>query len=143
MAGERRRPGVLIISKSEQTRRAFRLALEEDDLEVIATLRSPLFALPALAQRWPDVVVLDRPCAEGLAFLRRLARLRPTPVVVTATPLDGGDELRALAAGALAIVARDGDGDSTSLAAIVRAVAPAPHHFTQASNDTWAWEFAS
>ena len=59
MAGERRL-GVLIISACEQTRRAFRLSLEDDDLEVIATLRSPLFALSALAQRWPDVVVLDR-----------------------------------------------------------------------------------
>lgn len=114
----------LVVSPSEQGRRGLRQTLEADGIEVIAVLRSPLFALPMLELRWPDVLVVDRPGAEGVVFLQRIREVRPSPVVITSTVTDADvHDLQCLMAGASALVARDGTGLAPMLTRVVRALA--------------------
>jgi two-component system chemotaxis response regulator CheB len=59
---------------------------------------------------WPDVIVLDveMPRMDGITFLKRIMAERPTPVVICSTLTAKGAEttMLALAAGAVAIVAK-------------------------------------
>ncbi|MFZ5439362.1 MAG: hypothetical protein ACOZQL_05100 [Myxococcota bacterium] len=122
-----RRLTALLISASEQARGALQRSLEADRVEVIAALKSPLYALSVLELRWPDVLVLDRPGAEGVVFLHRVQAVRPTPVVLTSTVTDADvDDLQCLAACAGVLVPRDGVGCAPLLTSVIRALARAP-----------------
>lgn len=124
LVNTRVRPTALVVSASEQARRGLRQTLEADGIEVIGVLRSPLFALSLLELRWPDVLVLDRPGAEGVVFLQRVMAVQPTPVLITSTVTDADvDDLQCLAAGATALVPRDGTGLAPTLTRLVRALA--------------------
>ena len=107
--------GVLIIDDSALLRRAFgRLLAADPELEVLGAAADPIFAERYLARRWPDVIVLDleMPRMDGLTFLKRLMRDRPTPVVICSSLTQTGARatLEALANGAFATVAKPQSG---------------------------------
>ena len=78
---------------------------EAPDLEVVATASDPLIARERIRALDPDVITLDveMPRMDGLEFLRRLMRLRPTPVLMISSLTQQGSEatLTALELGAI------------------------------------------
>lgn len=127
-----RKPGVvrvLIVDDSALVRRILSDALSKhDDIEVVGTATDPYVARERIAQLRPDVITLDieMPRMDGLSFLSKLMRHFPLPVVVVSslTPQNSETALRALALGAVEVIAKPG----SSLAAgdvaeeLVRAV---------------------
>jgi two-component system chemotaxis response regulator CheB len=77
----------------------------EADMEVVATAPDPLAARELIRIHNPDVITLDieMPKMNGLEFLEKLMRLRPTPVIMISTLTAHGAEvtLRALELGAV------------------------------------------
>jgi len=80
------------------------------DLHVVGTAADPYEAREKIRELEPDVVTLDveMPRMDGLAFLERLMRLRPMPVVMVSTLTERGaaTTLRALELGAVDFVAK-------------------------------------
>lgn len=80
------------------------------DLRVVGTAVDPYEAREKIRELEPDVITLDveMPRMDGLAFLERLMRLRPTPVVMVSTLTERGaaTTLRALELGAVDFVAK-------------------------------------
>lgn len=132
-----RKPGVvrvLIVDDSALVRRILSDALSKhDDIEVVGTATDPYVARERIAQLRPDVITLDieMPRMDGLSFLSKLMRHFPLPVVVVSslTPQNSETALRALALGAVDVIAKPG----SSLAAgdvaeeLVRAVRAASY----------------
>lgn len=132
-----RKPGVvrvLIVDDSALVRRILSDALSKhEDIEVVGTATDPYVARERIAQLRPDVITLDieMPRMDGLSFLSKLMRHFPLPVVVVSslTPANSETALRALALGAVDVIAKPG----SSLAAgdvaeeLVRAVRAASH----------------
>jgi two-component system chemotaxis response regulator CheB len=79
-------------------------------IEVCGTAIDPYAARDKLVTLQPDVLTLDieMPRMDGISFLEKLMRHRPTPVVVVSslTPQNSETAMRALAAGAIAVVAK-------------------------------------
>jgi len=105
-------------------------------IEVIAAVADPLLAIERMKAQWPDVVVLDveMPRMDGITFLKKIMTERPTPVVICSTLTEKGAQttIAALAAGAVAIIAKPKLGlkqflndSSDDLVAAVRAAAVA------------------
>jgi len=82
----------------------------EPDMRVVALAADPYAAREAIRVHDPDVITLDveMPVMDGLDFLEKLMRLRPTPVVMISTLTERGSEaaLRALELGAIDFVAK-------------------------------------
>jgi two-component system chemotaxis response regulator CheB len=80
------------------------------EIEVIATAPNPLIAMQTLKKIRPDVMLLDieMPGMDGLTFLRQIMSSDPIPTVICSTLSTDGSKvaLEALAAGAVAIVAK-------------------------------------
>jgi two-component system chemotaxis response regulator CheB len=80
------------------------------DLECVGAASDPLIARELIRNTNPDVITLDieMPRMDGLDFLERLMRLRPTPVVMVSTLTERGAQatLRALELGAVDFVAK-------------------------------------
>jgi two-component system chemotaxis response regulator CheB len=80
------------------------------DLEVVGAAPDPLVAREMIKQLNPDVLTLDveMPRMDGLDFLEKLMRLRPTPVLMVSTLTEKGSEitLRALELGATDFVTK-------------------------------------
>lgn len=80
------------------------------DMACVAVAPDPLVARERIRELNPDVVTLDveMPKMDGLEFLSRLMRLKPTPVVMVSSLTERGTEiaLRALELGAVEIVAK-------------------------------------
>jgi two-component system chemotaxis response regulator CheB len=80
------------------------------DLRVVGSAPDPLVAREMIKQLDPDVLTLDveMPRMDGLDILRRLMKLRPTPVVMVSSLTEKGSEitLRALELGAVDFVAK-------------------------------------
>jgi two-component system, chemotaxis family, protein-glutamate methylesterase/glutaminase len=80
------------------------------DMEVVATAPDPLVARELIKLHNPDVLTLDveMPKMDGLEFLEKLMRLRPTPVVMVSSLTEKGSEItmRALELGAVDFVAK-------------------------------------
>ncbi|SPE19371.1 fused chemotaxis regulator; protein-glutamate methylesterase in two-component regulatory system with CheA [Burkholderiales bacterium] len=80
------------------------------DLEVVGAAPDPLVAREMIRALNPDVLTLDveMPRMDGLDFLEKLMRLRPTPVVMVSTLTERGAEvtMRALELGAIDFVAK-------------------------------------
>ena len=82
----------------------------QPDMEAIGAAPDPLVAREMIRAMNPDVLTLDveMPKMDGLDFLERLMRLRPTPVVMVSTLTERGADatLRALELGAVDFVAK-------------------------------------
>ena len=80
------------------------------DMQCVGTAADPLAARELIRALNPDVITLDveMPRMDGIDFLSRLMRLRPTPVVMVSTLTERGAEvtLRALELGAVDFVAK-------------------------------------
>ncbi|MCE2901319.1 MAG: chemotaxis response regulator protein-glutamate methylesterase [Gemmatimonas sp.] len=110
---------VLVVDDSALVRRILTEALSRhDDIEVVGTATDPYVARERIAQLRPDVITLDieMPRMDGLSFLAKLMRHFPLPVVVCSslTPQNSETALRALALGAVDVIAKPG----SSLAAV-------------------------
>jgi two-component system chemotaxis response regulator CheB len=96
------------------------------DLECVGTAADPLAARELIRATDPDVITLDieMPRMDGLDFLGRLMRLRPTPVVMVSTLTERGAEvtLRALELGAVDFVAKPKIGVADGLARLAEEI---------------------
>jgi len=111
---------VLIVDDSALVRRVLTDVLSKDKgIEVMGAAHDPIFAMRRMQQQWPDVIVLDieMPRMDGLTFLRKLMKARPTPVVICSTLTVKGAEttMQALSAGAVSIIAKPTSGLSDFL----------------------------
>ena len=102
---------VLVVDDSAVVRQvATSVLAAEADIEVMAAVPDPVFALERMKLNWPDVIVLDieMPRMDGLTFLRKVMAERPTPVVICSTLAEAGTQasLDALAAGAVSIITK-------------------------------------
>ena len=82
----------------------------EGDMQCVGVAADPLQAREVIRAANPDVITLDveMPRMDGIDFLSRLMRLRPTPVVMVSTLTERGAEvtMRALELGAVDFVAK-------------------------------------
>jgi two-component system, chemotaxis family, protein-glutamate methylesterase/glutaminase len=106
----------------------------EPDIVVIGEAVDPYDARDRILELAPDVVTLDieMPRMNGLAFLARLMKYRPVPVVVVSSvaPANSDAAMHALELGAVEVIAKPGSelttGDTAGqLARAVRAAAAA------------------
>lgn len=108
MNAPKRKIRVLIVDDSAVVRQALSDILsEQSDIEIIGTASDPYFAIDKMRGNWPDVITLDveMPRMDGITFLRKIMKSRPTPVVICSSLTAKGAEttLEALEAGAVAI----------------------------------------
>jgi two-component system chemotaxis response regulator CheB len=102
---------VLVVDDSALIREVLSRTLVRDgDIIVVGTATDPIEAREKIRTLDPDVVTLDieMPNMNGLAFLDKLMRLRPTPVVMVSTLTKKGasETLLALELGAVDFVAK-------------------------------------
>jgi two-component system chemotaxis response regulator CheB len=102
---------VLVVDDSALIREVLTRMLSRDgDIDVVGTATDPIDAREKIKQLDPDVVTLDieMPNMNGLQFLERLMKLRPTPVVMVSTLTKKGasETLLALELGAVDFVAK-------------------------------------
>lgn len=85
---------VLVVDDSPSMRALIRSCLERDHgVRVVGEAADPFEAREAVKSTAPDVITLDinMPRMDGLDFLERLMRLRPTPVImISSEAADGG-----------------------------------------------------
>lgn len=127
-----KRVRVLVVDDSPTMRQLISAALRRDpEIEVVGSAGDPLEARQAIKALDPDVVTLDveMPNMNGLEFLEKIMRLRPTPVVMVSTLTQRGAAatLEALELGAVDCVGKPvaGAGGFEDLAAKVKAASRA------------------
>jgi len=83
---------------------------QQKDMEVVGAAPDPLIAREMIRNLNPDVITLDveMPKMDGLDFLEKLMRLRPTPVLMISTLTEKGSDvtLRALELGAVDFISK-------------------------------------
>ena len=83
---------------------------QQSDMEVVGAAPDPIIARDMIRTLNPDVITLDveMPKMDGIDFLERLMRLRPTPVLMISTLTEKGSDvtLRALELGAVDFIAK-------------------------------------
>jgi two-component system chemotaxis response regulator CheB len=104
-----KRIGVLVVDDSALIRTLIsEIVNAEADMHVVGVAADPYAAREKIKELNPDVVTLDveLPRMNGLEFLERLMRLRPTPVVMVSSLTGAGaaTTLRALELGAIDFV---------------------------------------
>ena len=91
----------------------------QPDMQCVGVAADPFAARETIRNTDPDVITLDveMPRMDGIDFLAKLMRLRPTPVVMVSTLTERGAEvtLRALELGAIDFVAKPKVGLSDGL----------------------------
>jgi len=102
---------VLVVDDSALVRRLLsEIINRQADMECVGTANDPLMARELIRELDPDVITLDieMPRMDGLDFLGRLMRLRPTPVVMISTLTERGAEatMKALELGAVDFVSK-------------------------------------
>ena len=112
-----RRSRVLVVDDSASMRQLISAVLNNSpDLEVVGHAADPLEARQAIKELSPDVLTLDveMPNMNGIEFLERLMRLRPTPVIMVSSLTHRGGEIttRALEIGAIDCVTKPSLGDA-------------------------------
>ncbi len=126
---------VLVVDDSPTMRAILRMHLEQDpQITVIGEAGDPYEARDAIKALSPDVITLDvnMPRMDGLAFLEKIMRLRPTPVIMVSSEVGEGAaaSIEALSIGAFDCVAKPAHGNPSEafadLPAKVKAAARAP-----------------
>ncbi|MEM7179939.1 MAG: chemotaxis response regulator protein-glutamate methylesterase [Spirochaetota bacterium] len=102
---------VLVIDDSALVRKILSEYVNSDpDLQLVYAAPDPIFALQRMEKVWPDVIVLDieMPRMNGITFLQKIMRERPTPVVICSslTTLEADTTLLAMQAGAVDIITK-------------------------------------
>ena len=102
---------VLVVDDSGLMRDLITALLSADPaIDVVGAAPDPFVARDMIKSLDPDVITLDveMPHMDGIDFLGRLMRLRPTPVVMISTLTERGAEvtLKALELGAVDFVAK-------------------------------------
>ena len=102
---------VYVVDDSAVVRQTLMHLLQGDpEIELAGSAPNPLIAGPAIRKSRPDVLLLDieMPGMDGLTFLRLLMEEAPIPTVICSTLTTDGSKvaLEALAAGAVAVVAK-------------------------------------
>ncbi|HET9978669.1 MAG TPA: chemotaxis response regulator protein-glutamate methylesterase [Burkholderiaceae bacterium] len=102
---------VVVVDDSALVRSLLREIIDRQaDMQCVGVAADPFVARETIRNTNPDVITLDveMPRMDGIDFLGKLMRLRPTPVVMVSTLTDRGAEvtLRALELGAVDFVAK-------------------------------------
>jgi two-component system chemotaxis response regulator CheB len=107
---------VLVVDDSRTMRGLIRMALARDlEIEVVGEAADPLEAREQMKALDPDVVTLDveMPNMNGIEFLEKIMRLRPTPVIMVSNLTSEGTEatIKALEIGAFDCVCKPVPGE--------------------------------
>lgn len=102
---------VLVVDDSALIRNLMsKIINSQPDMETIATAPDPFIARDQIKKFNPDVITLDieMPKMNGIEFLEKIMRLRPTPVVMVSTLTERGTDVtfRALELGAVDFVTK-------------------------------------
>ncbi len=141
---------VLIVDDSASMRHLISaVLLDTPDIDVVGHAADAHEAREAIKKLNPDVVTLDveMPKMNGIEFLEKLMRLRPTPVVMVSNFTSTGGDLtvKALAIGAVDCIGKPQPGDrilfagladKVRMAADVRFRPPAALHDRAPANDS-------
>ena len=118
---------VLVVDDSATMRGLITATLRADpQIEVVGQAADPNEARQAIKLLAPDVVTLDieMPNMDGLEFLEKIMRLRPTPVIMVSTLTQAGADvnLRALEIGAFDCVAKPSSYNQNSFESLAEKV---------------------
>ncbi|MDZ5457699.1 protein-glutamate methylesterase/protein-glutamine glutaminase [Azohydromonas lata] len=102
---------VVVVDDSALVRSLLKAVIDrQPDMQCVGAAADPFAARELIREVSPDVVTLDieMPRMDGLEFLSRLMKLRPTPVVMVSTLTERGAEatMRALELGAVDFVSK-------------------------------------
>lgn len=102
---------VYVVDDSAVVRQAIQHLLQDErDVELIGSAPNAMLAATAIRKHRPDVLLLDieMPGMDGLTFLRQIMDSDPIPTVICSTLSTAGSQvaLEALAAGAVAVMAK-------------------------------------
>lgn len=100
-----------IIDDSAVVRQVLSEVIQADaELELVFTASDPIFALEKMKDVWPEVLVLDieMPRMDGITFLQKIMKERPTPVVICSTLTEENSEttMLALSSGAVEVITK-------------------------------------
>ncbi len=137
---------VLIVDDSALVRKVLTMELSKSrDIEVVGSAVDPYVARDKIVRLRPDVITLDleMPRMNGLAFLAKLMKYYPLPVVVVSslTPKNSEAAIKALELGAVEVICKPGSAYRTpeishQLIHAVRAAASAQITKQQATLET-------
>jgi len=109
---------VLIVDDSALVRKVLTMELSKcRDIEVVGSAADPYVARDKIVRLRPDVITLDleMPRMNGLAFLAKLMKYYPLPVVVVSslTPKNSEAAIKALELGAVEVICKSGSASRT------------------------------